>query len=97
MKRPKQNILARDTEIPTLVECPPDHDTYLPRTVTRVTELKKPRCYPSMTSGRSLCAWPSLLTSHKEEDDNPQVPTSKDRRQESVAGPKSEEMVPFLN
>ena len=33
----------------------------------------------------------------KEEDDNPPGAPSKDRRQESVAGPKSEEMVPPLN
>ena len=38
---------------------------------------------------------PSLACQQvKEEDDNPRVPSSKDRRQESVAGPKSEELVP---
>ena len=38
---------------------------------------------------------PSLACQQvKEVDDTPMVPTSKDRRQESVAGPKSEEMVP---
>ena len=37
---------------------------------------------------------PSLACQQvKEVDDTPMVPTSKDRRQESVAGPKSEEVV----
>ena len=41
---------------------------------------------------------PSLACQQvKEEDDNPRVPPSKDRRQESVAGPKSEELVPPPN
>ena len=39
---------------------------------------------------------PSLACQQvKEVDDTPMVPTSKDRRQESVAGPKSEEVVLF--
>ena len=40
------------------------------RTVTRVTEPPPTqRCYLQMTCGRSLCAWPSLPTSQKEEED----------------------------
>ena len=37
---------------------------------------------------------PSLAYHQVKEDDNPPGAPSKDRRQESVAGPKSEEMVP---
>ena len=40
---------------------------------------------------------PSLAYHQVKEVDNPPGAPSKDRRQESVAGPKSEEMVPPLN
>ena len=45
-----------------------------PRTVTRVTEPKNRDAIPSMTSGRSLCAWPSLPPSQRRRRQTPGSP-----------------------